>query len=56
MDWTNWQTYAAVAIVLLTLGIFVGRGLKTWLVGSDKNCSGGHCSCGAPKGSSKLKK
>ena len=55
MDWANWQTYAAVAIVLITLGVFVGRGLKTWLVGSDKNCCGGRCGCGVSKGADKLK-
>ncbi|MDB4054440.1 hypothetical protein N9496_00430 [Akkermansiaceae bacterium] len=55
MDWANWQTYAAVAIVLITLGVFVGRGLKTWLIGSDKNCCGGGCGCGVAKRADKLK-
>ncbi len=45
MDWTNWQTYAALAAVLLTLGIFVRRWIKAWFSGNKKNCCGGSCGC-----------
>jgi hypothetical protein len=53
MDWTNWQTYVALAVVLVTLGVFASRGLKAWLIGSDKNCCGGGCGCGVAKGRKK---
>lgn len=49
MDWTNWQTYAALTVVTATLGIFLFRWLKVWLVGSDKDCCGGRCGCAANK-------
>jgi hypothetical protein len=52
---TNWQTYVAPVIVLITLGIFVFRGLKTWLIGSEKNCCGGGCGCAVAKRADKLK-
>lgn len=45
MDWANWQTYATLAIVLGTLGVFVRRCLKMWLVGSDKTSCGSGCGC-----------
>ena len=56
MDWTNWQTYVALAVVLITLGGFVSRGLKTWLVGSDKDCCGGRCGCDVSKQPKRVKK
>ncbi|MGB0992012.1 MAG: hypothetical protein ACPG32_06035 [Akkermansiaceae bacterium] len=49
MDWSNWQTYAAIAIVLCTLGVFVWRWFKSALLGDDKNCCGGRCGCDVSK-------
>jgi hypothetical protein len=41
MDWSNWQTYAAPAIVLITVFGFVGR----WKKANDAKCCGGRCGC-----------
>jgi len=49
MDWTNWQTYVALGVVLITLGVFVSRGLKKWLIGRDKDRCAGDCGCGVSK-------
>lgn len=47
MDWTNWQTYAALAVILITIGVFVRRLVKAWLGGNKKDCGGGRCGCDA---------
>lgn len=49
MDWQNWQTYVAPAIVILTIGIFVRRWIKAKIADSDANCCGGRCGCSASK-------
>lgn len=49
MDWSDWQSYAAPAIVLLTIGIFVTRAVLHWKKASDANCCGGRCGCSASR-------
>ena len=50
MDWTNWQTYAAPAIVLVVVTIFI----RNWIKKSDANCCGGRCGCSVSKKKKKL--
>jgi len=45
MDWTNWQTYAAPMIVLITVAIFVRR----WLKSREADCCHGRCGCAVSK-------
>ncbi|BDS06224.1 hypothetical protein NT6N_12640 [Oceaniferula spumae] len=54
MDWENWQTYVAPAIVILTIGIFIRRWVKTKLAESAANCCGGRCGCAVSKKKKKL--
>lgn len=49
MDWQNWQTYVAPAIVLITIGIFIRRWLKAKIADIDANCCGGRCGCSSSK-------
>ncbi|MBK1854198.1 hypothetical protein JO972_04475 [Verrucomicrobiaceae bacterium 5K15] len=49
MDWENWQSYAAPAIVLVTIGIFIRRWVKAKIAESDAKCCGGRCGCAASK-------
>ncbi|MBT8036364.1 MAG: hypothetical protein KJO21_02350 [Verrucomicrobiae bacterium] len=45
MDWTNWQTYAAPGIVLITVLVFVRR----WLKARESGCCHGRCGCAVSK-------
>ena len=45
MDWTNWQTYAAPAIVLMVIAVFI----RNWMKKREANCCGGRCGCGVSK-------
>lgn len=42
MDWADWQSYAAPAVVLVVLLLF----LRGWLKKSGSGCSQGGCKCG----------
>jgi hypothetical protein len=50
MDWTNWQSYTAPAIVLVVIAIFI----RNWIKKSETNCCGGRCGCGVSKRKKKL--
>ena len=45
MDWKNWQTYVALVIVIITLGIFLQHWIKVWLLDRKKDGCGGGCGC-----------
>ncbi|MGB2402681.1 MAG: hypothetical protein ACPIA7_04655 [Akkermansiaceae bacterium] len=45
MDWTNWQTYAALVITIITLSIFARRWVKIWFLNKNNGCGSGQCGC-----------